>query len=1333
MKRLNLQQPIVAISLMGFFAFSLFHTTSALSQAISTGTVVGMVTDQAGAVIPGASVSLTDNSTKTTRTTVANGNGQYVFVDVTPGSYTVSASMLGFKKTEIGEQVVNVGTQTTANFTMAAGVQTTTVEVQGNSSADLQTLNAAVGSTVTSVAINALPAIGRDVSTFATLQPGVTPGGSVAGTVSDQAVFQLDGGNVSDDMDGNQGYVGSSANNLAGVSSGSGGPSAVIPMPSDSVEEFKVNTAGQTADFNSSSGLQAMVVTKRGTTHWNGTAYEYYLDSNLGANTWQNNLTKTRKPSYHYNRFGIAGGGPILSTHWAGKTFFFANYEGYRYPNAATYERIVPSANMRNGIVTFNGTAYDLKTLDPRGIGIDPVVAKMWNTYEPVGNDPSCGALAGAYCDGVNEIGYKANVNLPEASDFGVARIDHDFNSKWHFNSSLRYFEQKQTVNSQVDIGGFFSGDTLGVPQATANHPLNPWYFVSGLTTNITPSTTNEFHYSYLRNDWTWKTNNAPAQVAGLGGALEPFGESATEVLSPFNLNTTSIRQRTWDGHDHFLRDDVTMLKGNHLIQFGGQYQHDFYFFSRTDNGNGINYTTTYQLGDTSGSGLFQLPGLTAAGYPAGTGPARVASAVLGLVTDSQQVYTRAGKNLALNPPLTQAKENVTVPYYNVYFSDTWHMKPSFTLNYGLGWTLEMPPSERNGDQTVAVDQAGEPIVEADYIAQRKAAALEGNVYNPEVGFALTSNVGKGEKYPYLPFYGSFSPRISAAWNPHFRRDSFFGQLFGNGSTVIRGGYGRVYGRLNGVGQVLVPLQGAGLIQPAQCRYALSTGVCGSTAPTDSTGFRIGVDGSSAPLPAASATLPQPLFPGYNDVESATDSLLDPHFRPNVVDSFNFTVQRQIAPKVLVEVGYIGRLISHEFQSININSVPYMLSMGSQTFASAYASLETQMGCATSAGLCAHTLSLATGKNPVFPVVSAQPFFEAALRGTGYCNGYDNCTTALLHKEISNLGQQEVFNLWSDLDGGTAKTGGGFNFPRSMMGTPIPGQANGANGQVGSGIALMAANGHSNYNGGFVTVNVTTWRGLTVHETLTYSKALGTQAAAQSQSGATVLDPFNLNADYGPQSFDQRIIFNTFVVYSTPSFDGQAGLLGHAIGGWTFAPIFSAGSGSPIRCGTVSGSQSYGSADGANFSDAESCIFTSPYHGGHQTHYNVDGGTDTYGNAVGTKVAGSNNAAINMFKDPVAMYGQVRPPILGIDTKGGGAGPLTGLPYWNMDMSIRKNVKVSESTSLEFSGIITNIFNHNVFANPGVSIASGSVATFGVVNSQNSASREIQMGVRANF
>ena len=103
--------------------------------------------------------------------------------------------------------------------------------------------------------------------------------------------------------------------------------------------------------------------------------------------------------------------------------------------------------------------------------------------------------------------------------------------------TSYRYYKLTQASTSQMDIGGFFTGDKLGAPASVASRPQQPWYYVAGLTTNITSSLTNDFHYSYLRNYWSWADQNAPPQIAGLGGALEPFGETASP-LAPFNVNT---------------------------------------------------------------------------------------------------------------------------------------------------------------------------------------------------------------------------------------------------------------------------------------------------------------------------------------------------------------------------------------------------------------------------------------------------------------------------------------------------------------------------------------------------------------------------------------------------------------------------------------------------------------------------------------------------------------------------------------------------------------------------------------------------------------------------
>ncbi len=852
--------------------------------------------------------------------------------------------------------IVSVGSQTTVNFKMLVGSEATVVEVQASAS-DLQTMNASTGTTVDPAMVESLPAIGRDVATFTTMQPGVTPGGNVAGTTQDQATFQLDGGTNSADMDGTQGvYTSNNVNSsIGGALGATTGPGGVVPMPQDSVEEFKVSTTGQTADFNNSSGSQSQIVTKRGHEKWHGTVYEYYLDSNIGANTWQNNFPNayTPKASYHYNRFGGAAGGPIAPRFWGGKTYLFANYEGFRYPAAATLERAVPSYEfLQLGQMTFGSATYSkaqLLAADPRGIGMNQTLANVYKTQLPqapmgdngsvsglVGTfDKSCGALSGAICDSVNIIGYKANVLTPQSSNFLAARGDHDFGPKWHLMASYRYYNLTNLTSNQVDIGGVLPGDTLGVPKALTPRPQTPWFFVVGLTTNISSTLTNDFHYNYLRNFWQWKGANAPAQVPGAEGAIEPLGESSTTVLSPYNVNAQNIRTRIWNGKDNFFSDNLTKLAGNHLFQFGGQFQHNFNYHQRTDNGASINFTPTYQIGgDTTGGNItYSSSGI---GGVATTGPyRRLADTYYGFVTATQvaNTYANSGGTLSLNPPLTPIGANTTIPYYNLYATDNWHIKPSLSINYGVSWALEMPPTERNGNQVMFTDVNGNAIRVQDYLNSRRAAALAGQVYNPEIGFALLKNVSGGTRsYIYDPYYAAFSPRLSFAWNPKFQ-NSGLAKIFGDGSTVIRGGYGRIYGRVNGDVQVLNPLLSPGLILATQCKYAqnssLGSGTCTQTNFTESTAYRFGatsagLDGTSPALTNAAlpAKLTQPYHPGFDGPGVSIASPVDPSMRPNDVDTFNFSIQRQINNKMLVEVGYIGRLIHHEYIMQNPNVIP---------------------------------------------------------------------------------------------------------------------------------------------------------------------------------------------------------------------------------------------------------------------------------------------------------------------------------------------------------------------------------------------------------------------------
>jgi hypothetical protein len=1192
--------------------------------------------------------------------------------------------------------------------------------VEAAAGAELQTANSTVGSTLSGDSLLLLPNLGRDASSLVTLQVGVTPGGQVGGTQNDQSSFHLDGGNNSDDMAGTYSTY---------TTGNGGGISGVAPTPVESIEEFQVGISNQSADFNGAAGGQVQMVTKRGTSQFHGALYDYYFGTNVGAaNSWKNNHTPSAGLPYtplattHKNRFGAALGGPVLPQLIGKKTFFFVNYEGYRFPNNSTIERSVPTALLRAGViqvpnsagvyqaynlnpfpVTVNGVTYQPAQCaggglcDPRSLGLNPIVNQIWTKFMPMPNDPQGG-------DHYNTQGYSTNVKLPVNSDFGVIRLDHDVTSRHHFFVSDRYYSFHSLTSSQIDIGGALPGDTFGQAAASAPRPQYENYLVTGLTSTLRSNLINDFRFNFTRNYWSWSTLGSSPQLPGLGGAVEIGGESSNALI-PYNVDTSSTRARAWDGHDQFYRDDLNLLLHNHQLQFGGSYQRDFDYYTRNDNGIATDSNLTYQIGN--GTGIAMPSGLLPAGLPSSqvTNYSNLYAEVLGIVSQPQVMYTRGGPNLNLNPTGAPISIHAIVPTYNEYFSDTWHVRPGLTLTYGLGYAIEMPPYELEGKQVQFVDSADQPVSLASFLQQKQKAALAGQVYDPTIGFATTPNVAGGGKYPFHPFYGEFSPRLAAAWNPRFG-NGLLGHVFG-GKTVLRGGYARIYGRLNGGRVVGSPVLGAGLEQVVQCIGASISGQClgvGGVNPT--TAFRIGTDGLVAPLPPVTTTLAQPYIPGVNGNAAAGDGAgVDVNFRPDRSDEFNFTIQREISRKLVIEAGYIGRIIRNEYNLINVDAVPTMTTLSGQSFANAFANLYQEVA----------------GNQPI----QAQPFFESALGGasSAYCKSAANCTAAIAAAQKTNILNTQVYTLWAALNAAPSWTLG-----RTLLASPA--LAGGAVGTQLQSYELAASNGWGNYNAAFLSFTAKDWHGITARSNFTWSRAMGTGASAQSSSSQTVVDPWDLHVSYGSQPFDIRFVYNLAVLYKDPFFKSQKGILGRALGGWTVTPLFTAQSGSPLEVsigtGATQNAQSFGEEYGNSNSASENAVLTAPYTGGNSAHYNVVAtGVGTNGNAT------AGGSGINMFANPSAIYSEFRPLILGLDTSAGGAGVVRGLPTWNVDATASKDFRIRERLGVSVIIQANNVLNHFQPGNPSLNI--NSPQTWGVISSQGNTPRQMQFGLRVHF
>ena len=476
----NLRALVAVLALFSLLMIvpSAMHAQTALSGAVS-----GTILDQTGAVVKGAKVTLTETATDVSRTAMTDAAGRYFFSTVPPGEYALKAEAKGFRTSVTTKLVVEVTKTATADVKLEIGASSEVVEVTASSTTQLQTQDASVGEVLSGTELNRMPVLGRSAAQLVFLQPGVEPdvpmangsdagedgdvaGGQIAGARSEQVTFNIDGGDATSDLEG--------SNNYNSPDRESGAISPVVPVPQDSVDEFRVTTNNSNSTFSKSSGGQISIVTNTGTNAFHGKAYEYHDDNGLNANGWTNNLDGIAKPVSVDNRFGAALGGPIIKD----KAFFYAFYEGRRFHDSAIISRLVPTPSLQAGILTFtdcakgfdpngnclggNNIQYNLNpangalasncgplgtaACDPRSIGVSPVVMAQLALY-PAGNNNTLG-------DGLNSIGFTHDYSTPISTEVGKMKLNYTLNNKWSLLGTWQYASTSRTGTEQISLLG---------------------------------------------------------------------------------------------------------------------------------------------------------------------------------------------------------------------------------------------------------------------------------------------------------------------------------------------------------------------------------------------------------------------------------------------------------------------------------------------------------------------------------------------------------------------------------------------------------------------------------------------------------------------------------------------------------------------------------------------------------------------------------------------------------------------------------------------------------------------------------------------------------------
>jgi hypothetical protein len=1251
-----------------------FSPAWAQTPTATTAVITGTVVDASSGVVPGATVVLTDPATNRTQETVTDTSGHYAFGGVLPGTYDVTVTLAGFSTARVPNLAVEVARTYAINITLQVGSLEEVLNVRA-AGVELQRADATVGSTLTAQTVLRLPNPTRELTSIQFNQPLAIPyqgadasrarGGSFAGARSDQNTYTLDGADVTD--------------NVVGTNFLESEPSAGIPLPAESVEEFRVGSTNANATFARASGGQLVVVTKRGTNDYHGSLYLYRQDDALNANSWTRERIGLPKPELEDSRFGGSVGGRIFRD----KTFFFTNYEGRRFPRSGDVTRLVPTAGLKTGLVTFRDASgnlvnYDLRDWDPRGIGLSPVVRDLFNTL-PSGNNPSVG-------DGLNVVGFAGTPDTTYDSDFAVLRVDHNLSQKWRLDASYRYASISEFGAAQVDIGGILPGHTPGVAYGSEYLPREPRFVAAGLSGQLSDRWSNELRFGYIRSYLGFTRVNPAAQVASANMALDVAGAIIDE---PLDMVTGRSRSQVSNSRTLQISDNANWLKGNHTISFGGTFRHTKWFFGRNDLLAGPLTALSATLDDGS---FITIPATNRPPTcsssvttncllaPDVTRWNRYYAALLGMVDNVGVLAVRDG-GLNLQPPGTFLDVDTTQNGWELYLNDAWRLSPTLTVSVGANYQVYGSPKERDDRYAYLIDnQSGEILDVQTYLTRARTAAEAGEPYNPQLAYLPLAESGRGSFYD--TDYTNLGPRVALAWSPSYA-NGIGGLLFGEGHGVVRGGYALVFDRQNNVNlgswQMGVAFGQTLSVNGPQCNYTASPGANCNPAGTDpAAAFRVGVDGP-APIPTADASLTSPVVPSVPFGDSVT-RLVDPDLKNGRTHSFNMTYQRELGRGLVMETGWVMRLGRELTEGYGLSSVPYFHkdNASGQTFAQAYDAVAGQLrgGAAASA-------------------VTPQLWFENIV-GPGQ-------TAALASALSGDFIDGNLSNIWLVL-----------NNTRVTRGLPSL-----SNRQVQT-LWMRGDGGKSFYNAMFLSFRKRTSGGLTFGANYTLSVARDQIGVAQNTSTA-LSSAFDPDIDYGPALFDRRHVLNSTFVYDLPFGREGSGLKKSLLGDWYVAGVVTASSGVPLdvcqRAGVYGGGLQFVTCSGAINTGGDVEV-------GVNEGVTGSGGIGTSGNPA------TGGSGVNIFSSPEQVYRQFRPIRVSEDARAG-RGTLHGLPRWNVDMSVGKRVQIVRNVRAVVTADVLNMFNTIQYNNPSLNLTSPT--TFGVITSQGNQPRAVQIGLRLEF
>jgi hypothetical protein len=783
----------------------------AVAQEI-TGTISGTAKDETGAALPGVTVIARNPQTNLSREAITAEDGGYVISNLPVGTYDVTFTLSGFKAFSARAVELHVNDRLTVDGTLAVGAVTEVVEVVGQTS--LVQASSAVQNLMGPAQIQELPLNNRNFVQLATLVPGVNS------SLPDEVGIGLTNV-VSLSMAGaRRNAVNWLVDGASNVDSGSN--ITLLSTPTlESIEEFKVITSGYNAEWPRSGGGIINVVTKSGTNVFRGSAYEFYRDDKLNANSFfrkqsSDPLIRDNPVPLDYNNFGYTLGGPALKD----RVFFFWSQEWRSISRPSSASALVPDPSWLNDPSNPNYVAPADR--DPNAVRL----LEAWPT-------PNTGA--GTFLH-----------SLPNEQDTRqeVIRVDWQMNNRWRLMSRYTHDLSKTT-----EVGGLFFN--TAVPNvATTNTDVPGQVFVTQMTTTIGNSLLNDFTVQYSSN-----------------AISSEYGDEARNARSAFGLNIPELFPENRNGLMPFIQLPGTLsaIGANQL------FDNDYRNLTFTNNVSYQRGRHTYKMGallafeqknEISGSGT-----QGSFNFRAGGGFTAFQNFLRGNRDGA------CGANCDYTEPEIEVDSHIRQNRYEFFVQDSWRIQSNVTLDYGLRYALYPPITDTNDILTnfapALYQRSGAPQMNAT----GQVIVGTGDPLNGIVVAGQNSLHGRGI---YDTDKNSLQPRVGVTWD-----------MLSDGRTIVRGGYGIYYDQpLTGIFLQNAFVNPPFVANPLVLNPQLSNPAAGTTPTT-----------------------------------RAVQSLIatsDPFETPRT-QQWNFGVQRELYPRGVVDVGYVGSAGDNLIQPVDIN------------------------------------------------------------------------------------------------------------------------------------------------------------------------------------------------------------------------------------------------------------------------------------------------------------------------------------------------------------------------------------------------------------------------------